>query len=71
MEDDDTQCAEITGATGTSPITGGSPHVFPNYEESVEDAETTVSNSIPAVGESLRGTHHYLLWDRRPSTRYS
>ena len=71
MEDDDTQCAEITDATGTSPMTGDSPLVFLHHEESVEDAETTASDSIPATGESSRGTRCYPLRDRQPPIRYS
>ena len=31
-ERDNTQCAEITGATGTTPIIGDSPPVFPHHQ---------------------------------------
>ena len=50
VEGDNTQCAEITGVTRTSP--GDSPHVFLHHEESAEEAETTASDSIPTTGES-------------------
>ena len=71
VEDDDTQCDEITDATETFPITGASPPVFPHHVGSAQDAETTASNSIPATGESSRGTHCNQLRDRRPLIRYS
>ena len=58
VEDHNTQCADIIGATRTSPTTGDSSLVFPHHEESAEDAETTASDSNPATGESLRGTRH-------------
>ena len=70
-EDDDTQHAEMTDATGTSPITGNSPPDFPHHEESAEEAEKTASDSIPAAGESSRGICRYPLIDRRPLIRYS
>ena len=66
MEDENTQSAEITNATGTSPITGDSPPDCPHHEESAEDAETTASDSIPPAGESSRGKHRNPLRDRRP-----
>ena len=71
MEDDDTQSAEITHATVTSPITGDSPPVFPHHEESAEDAETAASDFTPATNEGLKRTHCYPLPDRRPLKRYS
>ena len=71
IEVDNTQRAKITGATGTSPITGDSYPVFQHHEESAEDAETTASVSILATSESLRGTGRYPLWDRRPLIKYS
>ena len=52
MEDDNTQSAEITDATRTSPITGDSPPVFLHHEESAEGAETTASDSTLTAGES-------------------
>ena len=70
VEDDNTQCAEITGATKTSPITGDSPPVFPHQEESAEDAEMITSDSIPATGE-IREEHvvaHYGIVDLRSDT---
>ena len=63
MKDDETQGAEINNSTVTSSITGDSPHVFLHHEESAEDAETTVSNSTPATGESPRGTRRDPLRD--------
>ena len=63
-EDDNAQCVEITGATGTSPTAVDSPLVFLHHEESAEDTETTSSDSILATGESSRGTHRYRLRDR-------
>ena len=71
MEDDNTQSAEITDATRTSPVTRDSPPVFPHHEESAENAETTASDSTPATGESSRGTHCYPLRDPQPPIRYS
>ena len=71
VEDDNTQCVEITGATGTSPITGNSLSVFPHYEESAQDAEATASEFIPATGEGLRGTRRHPLRDSQPPIRYS
>ena len=70
MEDDDTQSAEITDATGTSPIMGDSFPVFPRHEKSAEDAETAASGFISATYESSRGTRCYPLRDHRPPIRY-
>ena len=39
VEDDDTQNAEISDATGTSSVTGDSPPVLPHHEESAKEAE--------------------------------
>ena len=57
VEDNDTQCAEFTVATGIFPITG--------------DSETTASDSSPATNESLRRKRHHPLWDHSSLNRYS
>ena len=61
VEDDDTQSAEISDSTKTSPITGDSPPVFPHHEEAAEDAKTTTSDSTTATDKSWRGTCRYAL----------
>ena len=71
MEDENTQSAEITDTYGTSPMKGNSPPVFLHHEESVEGAETAVSDSTLATGESSRGTYRYPLWDHQLPNRYS
>ena len=63
-EDDDTQNAEISDATGTSSVTGDSPPVLPHHEESAKEAETTSSDCILATDESSRGTRCYAVRDR-------
>ena len=61
VEDDNTQSAKIMDATRVFPISRDSPSVFPQHEESAEDAETTVLKTTLAAGEGLRGTRRYPL----------